>query len=118
MTTEQLYDTILQQTEKVRAIIDKATADESLTLAELGGIIQGFCRAGVKIVERIEVAGPERRRLVTDALLRLWDEKLAKLDMPGPDAVLDPWFRSSIPIWGGWVIDQLVALYNAIGWDL
>ena len=113
-----LYDETLERAGEVRAIIDGATADGHLLLKEVFQIVGGFCRAAVKVAERIEAAGPEKRKLVTDALVRLWDEKLAPLDLPGPDRILDPWFRESLPIWGGYLIDEAVGLYNWLGWDL
>lgn len=113
-----LYDETLERAAEVRAIIDRATADRRLTTREIFDIIRGFCRAGVKLAERIDAAGTEKRTLLTEALVRLWDEQLAPLDLPGPDAVLDPWFRDSLPIWGGFIIDKTVALYNALGWEL
>lgn len=113
-----LYHTICGEYEDLAATIERISADGRITAPELSELVGEFIDAGVVVAERVKDAGPEKKQLVVDALIRLWDEKLADLDAPGPDFIVDATMRALLPIWGGLTIDALVRVYNRFGWPV
>ena len=76
---------------KVEASIAEATADGKLTAYELLKILfvalESFVRAMTTVVG---MSGAEKKAAVMDGLEYLYDKYFIPIDLPGPDAVMDP----------------------------
>lgn len=112
----ELYDTCKAEFIALRESIVAKLADKKLKLRELWQLFRQFSEAAVAIAEQLNVSGPEKRALVIEAALAWWDEELVKIDLWGPDEVIDPKIREAIPLIVGGLVDAVVAFYNWIGW--
>jgi len=104
--SDDLYDTIQAQYKRLGDEISSRIADGKLSLRDVRLIVAEFIVSATVIARKLSVPVEERERLVIQATLRLWDERLEPLDLPGPDALLDPWIRQSLPVIAAWLFDQ------------
>ena len=112
-----LYEVIR---ERVDAIVASARekASDGLTLAEVWGLLEESVRALILLAETLAaVGGAEKKELALAAAERLYREVIQPIDLPWiPDAIIDPLIGAAIRPYLGWLIDRLVARFNAGGW--
>lgn len=101
-----LYETWKAQYGRLRRTIAASVADHELSFRDVRRIIGQFSSSATAIAARLDVPVAERERLVIEATLRFWNEELAPRDLPGPDALLDPLIRASLPVVLPWLFEQ------------
>ncbi len=92
-----LYETVKEQFLAMRESINAKLADGRLQFRELASLLREFLQGAHAILESLDVDKDQRLGVITEAAIEWWDQDLEKLDMPGPDAVLDPMVRAALP---------------------
>lgn len=92
-----LYETVKEQFVAMRESINAKLADGRLRMREMASLLREFLVGANEILGSLDVDKDQRRVVITEAVIEWWDEDLAKLDMPGPDAILDPMIRAALP---------------------
>jgi hypothetical protein len=93
----ELYEIAKARFLLLRESIKEKLADGRLQLRELASLLREFLQGANAILGPLNVTKEERLVVVTNAVLEWWDEDLEKLDLPGPDVVLDPVIRAALP---------------------
>lgn len=92
-----LYETVKEQFLVMRESINAKLADGQLKIREMASLFREFLTGANAILEAVNADRDQRLGVITEAVLEWWDEDLAKLDLPGPDAILDPMIRAALP---------------------
>ncbi len=96
----QLYETTKAEFLQLRKSISEKLADGQLKMRELFSLMREFLEGANAILKHLTVTNftkEERVAVITSAMIEWWDTDLEKLDLPGPDAILDPMIRAAIP---------------------
>lgn len=116
----ELYDALKAEIEHVKSDLGDVLADGKVSVGEvlpfltaLYGHWEHLQAAFVESVEKLGGDGPAKKRAVLDALGKFYDEVVAPLDVPGPDALIDPAIRHVLLLAADYGIDRAVALMNA-----
>lgn len=115
----ELYETVKSEFLNLRESIRAKLKDGKLGRGEIVTVVREFSAAGVSIVEKLDVPGPERKGIVVEAMMAWWhdpEDGLKKMDAPGPDAILDPIMEELLPGLTGLLVDLLVRDFNLKGW--
>ena len=92
-----LYETVKTEFADLRASIGEKLADGRLRMLEMASLLREFLQGANAILGPLGVDKERRLEVITEAILQWWDEDLEKLDLPGPDAILDPAIRAALP---------------------
>ena len=76
---------------QIEASIAEAAADGKLTAYELWKIMLAAVESLVRSIETVGgLTGAEKKKAVMDGLEYLYDKYFIPIDLPGPDAIIDP----------------------------
>ena len=76
---------------KIEASIAEAAADGKLTIYELWKILLAAVESFVRAIETVGgLSGAEKKAAVMGGLEYLYDKYFIPIDLPGPDAIMDP----------------------------
>jgi hypothetical protein len=103
-----LYNTVRAEFDALRKSIEDKLEDGKLSFGEVWAIVPEFLKAGIKITETLNVPGLDKKAVVMEALEELWNRDLKPLDLPGPDALIDPILKVLILQLASALIDYFV----------
>ena len=101
-------DCLVSVIERVGEDIAKVLEDGKVSLTEAWGLVFSVstdCVAAVSHLAEMDVA--HKRQAVIDAVVHLWVEHIVPLDLPGPDAIIDPAVTSMLPYIVGGIFDAV-----------
>ena len=117
MVAGDLYEVLQAEIQGVLDEIEMAMQDGRLSFKDVWEIFFEVVDGTTTVLQSISgLTGAEKKAEVIKAALRFWDDVLAEKDLPGPDAIIDPVIRASIPAIVGALIEFLVARRKKYGW--
>lgn len=112
-----LYTAIREEVDRLIVRGKELAADGHFGFGDCWALVKDAARSLVIVAERFAgITGADKRKAVHDAIMRLYDEVIAPIDLPGPDAIIDPILRQVLNQSLGYVIDLLVEQFNVDGW--
>jgi hypothetical protein len=110
--------------EVIRAELDRLIAEaqekamDGLTLGEIWTLFEDGVKALVRVAQTISASGAEKKEVVIQAAEEFYRVVVEPIDLPWvPDAIVDPLLSKTIRPFLSWLIDTLVARFNAQGWE-
>jgi len=103
-------DCLKETIEVMAGKVKETLVDGKISLAEAWGLVIAAVIACIPVIAHWQDADAgHRRQAVIVAVVHLWEEYLKPLDIPGPDAVIDPAVSAALPFIVGALYDSLLA---------
>ena len=88
----ELYEIVRLEVESLIAEVKLDTADKILSLSEVWTLAAHCISSFVKIADKLDVEGKDKKQVVMEAAEKLYDEVIAPLDIPKIPNMVEPMF--------------------------
>lgn len=122
----ELYEAVRREVDEFKAKLNDVLEDSRVTVGEIPTLLRAVYSGIIDVwtalmVESEKLGGSleDRKKVIVDAVGKLYNEVIVPLDLPGPDAVLDRVLRPGLLAATEFAVDYLQQLIHGGGkWKL